>query len=122
MKNIGIMLLAGAIALWMMIFTLLLTNAFAQELQSLGWVNARYVYCYAPDGQDCVIHAPGADGANVREVPVAPPFVALANYVPVVVLSVEQDWVLITPGCPLAPIWGGAFSITAGVPMLTCGF
>jgi hypothetical protein len=92
-----------------------LAYAPAAPQPSLGWVYGPYLVC----GHDapCVVNVDAA-GLNVRTVPNGPVFTSLANGVPVVPQGQADKWVLVTPMCPLAPTY--AWSVTAGVPLMTC--
>jgi hypothetical protein len=68
-----------------------------------------------------VLVSVGADGLNVRTAPDGLGFVtgALANGTPVIPLQKQGNWVLVAPGCALAPTY--TYSVTAGgVPLSVC--
>jgi hypothetical protein len=81
----------------------------------MGWVYGPYLIC--GPGAPCVVSVDAA-GLNVRTAPNGYPVSSLANGVPVVVVGQSGNWVAVAPVCPLAPTY--AWSITAGVPLMTC--
>jgi hypothetical protein len=80
----------------------------------MGWV---YLPFTAP-GQGAIFVNVPADGLNVRTVPNGPVIASLANGVPVIPLQHQGNWVLVAPGCALAPTY--TWSVTAGVPLSVC--
>jgi hypothetical protein len=80
----------------------------------MGWV---YLPFTAPGPGAIFVNVP-ADGLNVRTVPNGPVIASLANGVPVIPLQRDGNWVLVAPGCALAPTY--TWSITAGVPLSVC--
>jgi hypothetical protein len=83
----------------------------------IGWVYRYYAPCADPDCKTLVINV-GADGLNFRVTPDGPVIGALANGVPVIPLQRQGNWVLVAPGCTLAPTY--TWSVTAGVPLSIC--
>src|SRR6516165_4490290 len=82
----------------------------------IGWVYGPYTACSDPTGCGTAIVRVGADGLNLRAAPNGPVVGALANGVPLIPLSREGDWLLVAPGCSLAPTF--TWSVTSGgVPL-----
>lgn len=84
----------------------------------IGWVYTNYTVCEAPRVCPVVYVSVGADGLNVRTVPNGPATAALVNGTPLVVLDRQGAWTLVAPACDLIPT--GAWSWTAGVPLIRC--
>ena len=85
----------------------------------IGWVYGPYTACSDPTACATAVVRVGADGLNLRAAPNGPVVGALANGVPLIPLSREGDWLLVAPGCPLAPTF--TWSVTSGgVPLSVC--
>ena len=84
----------------------------------LGWIYGPLTACADPPACQNIFVRVYADGANVRSAPNGFVTMSLANGVPIIPLGQQGKWILIAPGCALAPTY--TWSVTAGVPLSVC--